>query len=55
MYKKAIVSRYFHEPITEMENRMTLHDIDKWFVVALKMIQQIDFIPTHPFASAMRK
>lgn len=45
LIKKAVVSRYFHEPYSDMEKRISINDIDKLYTLALHLVDIIDMAP----------
>lgn len=45
LLRKAIVSRYFNIPINEVTDRLTLNDINKYYIAALHLVDIIDMAP----------
>ena len=43
--RKALVSYIFHEPISTIEGRLSLEDIDKYSDMALWMIENVMLAP----------
>lgn len=47
MIKKGVVSRYFHVPYNEIEEKLSIEDIEKLYCLGLHMIDIIDMAPFH--------
>lgn len=45
LIKKAVVSRYFNEPITTIMDRLTIDEVDDLYNVALHLVDLIDMAP----------
>lgn len=45
LIRKAVVSRYFNEPFSEIEDRLTIYEINMLYKVALHLVGTIDMAP----------
>ena len=45
LVKKAFISHYFHEPISEIEDKFNLDEIDRYYTMAKYIIDSVYFAP----------